>query len=333
MTRSTLRVVITDCDLGSTEYEERILEEKLGAHVSVHTCRSAADVMQAAEGADALLVQWAPITRDVLSALPGCRLISRYGIGVDMIDVDGATNLGVAVANARSYCVEEVAAHAVGLLLDLNRGISSSQAAVRDGRWRDDGFFQPKRLSECVLGLIGLGRIGRRVAASFDQFGVRVVAFDPWVKEADLQIELMSLDRLLRESDLISLHCPLTAETQGLIGRAELSLVKPGAVLVNTARGGLVDEDALVAALDDGRLAAAGLDTFAVEPLPAASPLRSLPNVVLTPHTAWLSASALRDLHRETAANVVNFFQGRPVAGLLNPGVLDRPRQPITTAR
>lgn len=316
------RIVITDCDLGSTHREEQLLREQLGAAVSVHACKTAEEVVEAGRDADALLVQWAPVTASVIERLPRCKLICRYGIGVDMIDVDAATSRGIAVANVRSYCVEEVATHTIALLLSQARGLALYDKAVRAGGWRADGPPELHRLSTRTLGLIGIGQIGRRVADTLRQMGTRTIAFDPGQAHVE-GVELVSLEQLLAESDMVTLHCPLTADTRHLINAERLRLMKPTAILVNTARGELVDEAALVEALANGRLGGAALDVFGVEPLPGESALRDLPNVVLSPHAGWFSLSALGDLHEEAAQNIVDFFQGRPVASLINATVLD----------
>lgn len=318
---SPLRVVITDCDLGSTALEERVLTEQLGAVVQVAACRTEGDVIKAGLDADALMVQWAPVTEAVVGSLTRCRLISRYGIGLDMIDVDAASRRGIAVANVSGYCVEEVATHAVSMLLALYRHLPQHDRSLRDGTWAPKGFPDTLRLSEATLGLVGVGRIGSLVARVFSALGTRVIGYDPAPAGAP-GIEFTSLDDVLAQSDLISLHCPLTPATRHIVDAAALEAMKPTAVLVNTARGGLVDQQALVSALERGTIAAAGVDVFEVEPLPAASPLLLAPNLLVTPHTAWYSRQALPALQAETVQNVVDFFQGRDVRSLVNAGAL-----------
>lgn len=313
------RVVITDCDLGATDEQVRRLEVELGAAVSVHHCRTTDEVLAVARDADALMVQWAPIDRTVLAQLERCRLIARYGIGIDMIDVGAATEYGIFVANVADYCLDEVATHTVALLLALHRRLPEYSVSMRAGHWQAQSSPPPARIDEVVLGLIGVGRIGSRVARTFRAMGATVIAHDP-VAVPSGDVELVSLTDLLDRADLISLHCPLTETTRGLIDNAALARMKSTAILVNTARGPLVDRGALVDALATGQIAAAGIDVFDVEPLLPDDPLRRTPGLLLTPHAAWYSGRALEELRAHNVRNVIDFFQGRRVDAILNPG-------------
>ena len=312
-----LRVVITDCDLGSTDVEEQILRDTLGpdTEVLVAQCRTPQDVLAVGRDADALIVQWAPVPAEVIHQLERCRLISRYGIGVDMIDVRTAQARGIEVRNVPHYCTEEVATHAVSLLLALWRRLPQLDRSVRSGEWSAMAVAgTTRRLSGATLGLVGMGRIATLVAEVFAAFGTTVLAYDPFATPVD-GIEFVPLAELATRADLVSLHCPLTEQTRNLVGAELLALLPDGAVLVNTARGGLVDVEALVAALSDGRLAGAGLDVFATEPLSMHSPLRTAPNLLLGPHAAWCSAEALPSLQAEAARNVTNYFAAGPASG------------------
>jgi D-3-phosphoglycerate dehydrogenase len=314
-----LRVVITDCDLGDPAAEVSLLRERLDAEVVVAACRTADDVLAASRDADALLVQWAPVTREVIAQLNRCQAISRYGIGLDMVDLDAAEERGVTVYNVPHYCTEEVATHTVAMLLALFRRLPQLDASVRNGQWDAPGVLRGRgRLSDATLGLVGLGRIGRLVAAPFLAMGTRVVAYDPGIDGRAVavetatgagRIELTSLTEVAERSNLISLHCPLTADTAHVVGADFLRRVQPGTVLVNTARGGLIDIDALSCALQDDRIQAAGLDVFADEPLPADAPIRELDRVLLSPHAAWCSDAALPALKHEAANNLVRHFE------------------------
>lgn len=315
-------VLITDCDLGAVDAGREALIRELGARVEVGACRTSTEVIERGRDADALVVQWAPITHEVVQALPRCKLISRYGIGLDMIDVEAATERGIAVANVSDYCLEEVAAHTTAMLLALSRRLPLLDASVRAGTWDARTIAHGiAPMSELTLGLIGFGRIARLVARPLQALGVRVLASDP-VAPAEEGIEIVPLEALLGRSDLISLHCPLTPQTRHLIDRRTLGLVKRGAILVNTSRGELIDEDALVAALEDGSIAAAALDVFAAEPPAADSPLRRCDNVLLSPHAAWYSDRALERLRSGAVQNVIDFFLGHSVQGIVNRAAL-----------
>ncbi|AEV85061.1 D-3-phosphoglycerate dehydrogenase [Actinoplanes sp. SE50] len=301
-------IVITDCDLGDTDIEEELLISGLDARVTVARCKSEDDVIDAAGDADALLVQWAPITARVLEALPHLRAISRYGIGLDMIDLDAARTRGIEVANVPHYCTEEVASHAAALLLALWRRLPALDRSVRAGRWEPVPVMAGvKPLSSATLGLLGAGRIAQLTARPFTALGTRVVAYDPYATATPGVIELVGLDELA-DADLISLHAPLNAETRHLVDAAFLSRLKSHAVLVNTARGALVDTAALIDALRGERIAGAGLDVYETEPLPAHHELTSLERVLITPHAAWCSTDALPTLQRQAAENLLRLL-------------------------
>jgi D-3-phosphoglycerate dehydrogenase / 2-oxoglutarate reductase len=254
-----------------------------------------------------------PLDRAHLERLTACRAVVRYGVGLDNVDIDVAQELGIAVGNVPEYGHEEISNHAIALLLGLSRKLFAFDAAVREGT----GIPAPQsvaRLSQRTLGLVGYGRIGRRVAEKAGAFGLEVVAYDPYATAAD-GVVLLELDELLRRADILSLHVPLTPETLHMIGARELALLEPGSLVINIGRGGLVDEDALVAALHSGHIAGAALDVTEIEPLPLDSPLLGAPNVILTPHVAWVSDVALEDLKRLTAEKALRLIGARePVA-------------------
>jgi D-3-phosphoglycerate dehydrogenase / 2-oxoglutarate reductase len=317
------QVVITDSDLASTA-DERVLRENGFGTVRL-AARTEADLIAglAQTRAEALIVQWAPVSGAVLDAVPRCRFISRLGIGVDTIDVAAATERGIAVANTPDYCAEEVAAHTLAMALWLVRGLGRYDAAVRRGEWAATGPFPPPaRPSATTIGVVGLGRIGSRVAGQARSLGFAVLACDPYAAPRP-GVRLVTLEELLRGSDLITLHAPLSAETHHLIRADTIALMRPGALLVNTCRGGLVDEAAVAGAVRSGQLAGAALDVFEAEPLAVDSPLRSLPNVLLTPHAAWYSPASLAELPVRAAQQVVDFLAGLPVPSIVNPAYLD----------
>jgi D-3-phosphoglycerate dehydrogenase len=313
-------VVITDIDIPSGGAEQRLLEEA-GLAVRLVGSRDAEAIVVAAADADALLVQWAPITAAVLAGLPRLRVISRLGIGYDMVDVEAATARGVAVCNTPDYCIEEVALHTLALALACARGIVPLDVAVRAGSFAPvAGFPGARRASATTVGIVGYGRIGRLVTAGARGLGMQVLVHDPFVAFDEDGVETVSFADLLAAADIVSLHAPLTAATRHLLDATAFARMRRGAYLVNTCRGGLVDEAALADAIASGAIAGAALDVFETEPLPADSRLRGLPGVILTPHAAWYSPEALVDLPVLAARNIVEFLAGRPPGAIVNPG-------------
>jgi D-3-phosphoglycerate dehydrogenase / 2-oxoglutarate reductase len=270
-------------------------------------------VAEAGAEADALIVQWAPVDAVALGRMPRLRFISRLGIGYDMIDVDAASARGVAVANTPGYCVEEVVAHALALVLACTRGVVAADRQVRAGSWAASELAPaPRRPSQVVLGVLGLGRIGAQVRDGARALGFPVLAHDP-----ALPGDSIALDELLARADMLTLHLPLTPETHHLIDAAALARMPRGAIVVNTSRGSLVDEAALAGALRSGHLAGAALDVYEREPLPLDSPLRDLPGVILSPHAAWYSPEALTDLPRLATQQVIDFLAGAAVPNIV----------------
>jgi len=251
-------------------------------------------------------------TRWVLERCPRLKHIAVFGVGVDNLDLEACRDLGIAVSNTPGYSAESVAETALALALAVARRIPQNDRAVREGRWAREPVVQ---LAGKTLGVVGAGPIGQRMMALGRCLGMRVLAwtFHPSPERARaLGVEFVPLERLLEESDVVSLHLPLTPQSRGLIGWDQLARMKPTAILVNTARGAIVDEDALVSALREGRLYGAGLDVFAVEPLPPDHPLTRLENVVLSPHTGALSPEAGRKGVMMAVENLALWLQGRP---------------------
>jgi D-3-phosphoglycerate dehydrogenase len=271
--------------------------------------------------AHALVVAAAPITRRVIASLTRAKVIVRTGVGYDVIDVPAATERGIAVCSIPDYCTEEVANHALALLLAVNRRIVALDAAVRAGGWRRTPLAPMGSLYGETAGIVGYGRIGRAMAARCRMLGMRVLAADPYTGPPDADDRLVPLDELLAAADYVSIHCLLNDETRGLIGEPQLRRMKPTAVLVNTARGPIVDQRALVRALREGWIAAAGLDVLEREPPAPDDPLLTLPNVVLTPHTAYYTDASAERLRRRVMHEVVCALTNRRPPGLLNPEV------------
>lgn len=279
--------------------------------------------------ADVVLVSGAPITRRVMENMPRCRGVVRYGVGLDNVDVPAATDLGIVVAHVLNFCTEEVANHVILLLLATAKKLLILDRRMRDGRWGGIPAAEYPTVFGQTLGIVGLGEIGRSLARKAQALGMEVIACDPYVKKraGPLPARLVALEDLLRRSDYVSLNCPLTEETSHLVGGRELALMKPTAVLINTARGPVVDEPALVEALRRGTIAAAGLDVFEVEPLPASSPLLKLDNVILTPHTAGISHQSARTVRTEVGKAAADLLAGRWPCYVANRDV--RPRVPL----
>lgn len=303
-------ILITDCDHPSTEIERAIVEAA-GFRLEVAQCRTAADVIAAgsASAAVGLIVQYAPISGDVLLALPACRVVGRYGVGLDTIDVATAARLNIRVVNVPDYCTGEVADHALGLILALTRGIVPLDRGVQAGTWDFRLAGRVRRASSQRLGLIGLGRIGSALAHRARALGYDVVGTDPQGPRAS-GVATVTLPELLATSDVVSIHAPLDSTTRHLIDARTLALMRPTAVLINTSRGGLVDHDALVDALRVGALAGAALDVLEREPIPAGDPLIGLPNVVLTPHAAFYSEESLVEMKEKVSERVLATLTG-----------------------
>ncbi|MFF7291016.1 C-terminal binding protein [Microbacterium sp. NPDC008134] len=313
-------ILVSDCDLPGTVIEDTLRSAGLRAE---RAASPASDDLAAA-GTDAvgLVVQWAPITAEVLDRMPNLRIISRVGIGYDMIDVEAATARGIAVANTPSYCIEEVAAHTVAMIMTQARGLPAYDRAVRAGTWKAvDAQPLAVRPSTTTVSVLGFGRIGSIVARGCRALGFRVLVADPYASADSIRAagcEPVEIPDAVAQADILTLHVPLTETTRHLIDAESIATMRPGAVVVNTCRGPLVDERALVDALRSGRLGAAALDVFDGEPLAADSPLRDLDQVLLSPHAAWFSPEALADLPVHAARNIIDFLEGESVP-IVNP--------------
>jgi D-3-phosphoglycerate dehydrogenase / 2-oxoglutarate reductase len=313
-------VVITDHVFPSLEIERELLGA-IGATVVSLQTRSEVDLLDAAADADALLVCYAPVTDRVIGRMTRCRIIARYGIGVDNVDLGAATAKGIVVTNVPDYCVDEVSDHALALLLACARRIAALAGRVRGGRWDARDAAPMHRLRGQKLGLVGFGKIPRLLADKARALGLDVMAFDPYVagEEMDARgVQKMSLHGLLAQSDFVSVHAPLAPETQGMIAEGELRTMKRGAYLINTARGPLVAESALIRALEEGWIAGAALDVLEHEPPAAGHPLQRFENVILTPHVAFYSEESVQELQRKAADEVVRALSGRPPRSPVN---------------
>ena len=305
-------IAVTDSPFPSLDPAMAALK-RLDPEVRMSKSASAEDILAVARDADAILVTYAKLPGELLRQLTRCKAIGRFGLGVDNIDIKSAAELGIMVTYVPDYCMHEVSDHAMALLLALARKIPLSNKLVQAGRWEMPAVVPIHRLAGRVLGLVGFGNIPRALTPKAKAFGLRVVTHDPYVSQEVLAaagVEAVTFDRLLDISDFVSIHAPLMPATRGLFNAETFRKMKRGAALINTARGPLVDEDALVAALDSGQLGAAALDVVAVEPLPKDAKLIGRDNVILTPHTGFYSVEALDELQTKCAADVARVLSG-----------------------
>jgi D-3-phosphoglycerate dehydrogenase len=310
------KVAVADSVFPSLDPAREVVSQ-IGGQLELAALAVAAD-------ADALLVTYAKITAVMIGQMRKVRVISRFGIGVDNVDIDAATKQGIVVTKVPDYCIDEVSDHAMALLLTAVRKIPQSNKSVHAGVWKMPEVVPIRRLRGSVLGLVGFGRIPQLVAPKAKPFGLRVVAYDPFVpaevfKQAG--VESVSFDELIRISDYVSVHSPLTPETKGLFNAETFRKMKKSAYLVNTARGPIIDEDALAAALDAGEIAGAALDVMVQEP-PTSSPLFGRDNVIITPHTSFYSDESLVELQTKAAQEVVAVLSGKPPRNPVNPEAL-----------
>ncbi|NMR18749.1 C-terminal binding protein [Cellulomonas fimi] len=322
-----MKIVITECDHNTFEAEHEVADAA-GAELVLTQSFTTEDLIANAEGADALVVQYARITAEVMDGLPGLRAIGRYGVGVDSVDIPAATERGIAVCNVPDYGTESVSDHAIGLTLAVARGIPRLDRGVRAGSF-DFPVVRPLYQTRGrVLGIIGMGLIGTATARKAAGLGYEVIGYDVAAEpgaETFHGFPSVSLEELLERSQVISLHTPLDETTRHLIGARELALMRSDAILVNTSRGGVVDVEALVEALAAKTIQGAGIDVHEFEPLPANHPLTRLDSVVLTPHLAWYTEESYDELKRRTVQNVVDVCAGRAPRNIVNPEVLGGP--------
>jgi D-3-phosphoglycerate dehydrogenase len=313
------RVVATDDPMIDVE----LLRDQLDASVAVTSASNSAELTEAASDAEALVVDVnTPVTRGVFAALNRLKVVARAGVGINNIDVAAAAENGVAVANAPEYCTEEVAIHTVTLLLDCIRSVAAYDRETRAGNWGWERTRPVYRVRGRTLGLVSLGPIARRVREQVRGFDIDVIAYDPYADAeamADADVAKVTLDELYARADYVSLHAPETDETHEMVDAGALDRMQDHAVLVNIGRGGLVDEDALAAALTDGTIAAAGLDVLREEPPPEDHQLLGLDNCIVTPHAGWYSEEAHEDLNTTVAENVRAGIAGEQPPEYIDP--------------
>ena len=323
-------VVITDYDFADVSVETEILEAA-GAEVIALQAKCEQDLFEVAQRCAAMINQYAKIGRETITQMKHCEVIARYGVGVDIVDVDTATEQGILVTNVQDYCTEEVADHAISLWLTLARKLPDYDRATHAGIWQWQSGQPVYRLRGRTMGIVSLGKIGQAIAARAQAFGVNVIAYDPFLPTdvaAKLGVELVTKADLLARSDYVLMQAPMTSDTYHFLSHAEFAAMKPGAILVNTGRGPTVDNKALFHALTDGHLAAAGLDDPEEEPAkranwtPNDNPIFTLPNVLVTPHAAYYSEESILAARVTAATQVAKVLTGQKPDYTVNAGAL-----------
>ena len=315
------KVIITDHCFPSIDIQEKVIKDAGFELESIQPiCKTEDDIINTCKDADVLLVQWAPVTRRVLEALPNVKCIVRYGVGVNNFDLEAAKDLGVMACNVPNFCLDEVSDHAVTLAMALVRRVIHNHNQIMKGGWDISDFRPMPAPCQMKVGLVSFGNIAQKAAKKFQAFGFEVMAYDPFLPQElfdKYNVKNVDFDTLCAESDVISLHCPLVPATTGIINKDSIAKMKDRVVIVNTSRGPVVKEADLIEALQSGKVVGAGLDVFEVEPLPADSPLLKMDNVILTGHAASVSENAVYLLQRNAAMAAVEFLQGKvPSAAL-----------------
>lgn len=314
-----MKVVITDHTYMEFEEERRVFES-VGATLKVAQCKTEKEVIEASQGAIGLINSEIPITRSIIESLPDLKVIAKYGLGVDNIDLDAATDNNVFVANVPDYCQDEVSDHALALILSLSRKIVVLNHAVKQGKWSFSDGVPLHRFNTQTVGLISYGSIARKLAKKLKAIGFKVIVYDPYFQKngQETNVELVSLEELMGSSDVISIHSPLLSETYHMVNNEMLELAKPNAIIINTGRGPVINESDLIDALKEERISGAGLDVLEQEPMDISNPLLSMDNVILTPHVAFYSEESIQELKRKTALNVVDVLLEKEPRYLVN---------------
>lgn len=317
------RVIVTDDRYGNYTEENRVFKE-LGIEVEIHNLESEPDSKTILKNADAVLVNLFPMTKEIIDKLENCKIISRYGVGYDNVDVEAAAQRGIWVSNVPDYSMEDVSDHALALLMGSVRKIAYRDRMIRNGKWNLHKDWPSYRTSGKTLGLIGFGAIGRTFLRKVSGLGLKkVLIHDPFVNEETIKKAggmPSSFDSLLRESDYISIHVPLTEKTKAMIGKNEFRMMKNSAILINTSRGPVIKGDDLYEALNTGIIAAAGIDVFENEPLPNDCPLKNLDNIIMSDHAGWYSEESIVELKTKAALNILEVLKGdAPLYPVNNP--------------
>ncbi|MGM0779484.1 MAG: C-terminal binding protein [Bacillota bacterium] len=308
------KVLLTDYEFENLKYEEDVFKESgLDIEFVKAQCKTEDEVAEQAKHADAILNQYAPISRRVIESLENAKVISRYGVGVNTIDLDAANEKGITVANVPDYGMEEVSNHTLALLLSWARKVTLLNNEVKKGNWDFKACVPIHRFNNQTVGVLGFGRIPRRFIEKVKPLGFKLAAYDPFVSAEDMAsagVQKMELDEIISEADYLSVHVPLIKDTFHLLNADRFSQMKKNAVIINTARGPIIDEKALIEALENGIIAGAALDVAEEEPISIDSPLLHMDNVIITPHSAWYSEEAMVELRQKAAKNIVQVLKG-----------------------
>jgi D-3-phosphoglycerate dehydrogenase / 2-oxoglutarate reductase len=308
-----MKVIINYQEYADVEIEKAILRELPGVEIVESHTRSEEEFIKEAAYVDAAIIQYVTCSKEVITAMKQTKVIVRYGIAVDSIDVVAANAQGIRVCNVPFYCIDEVSNHALAMILCLHRKLTLGDSLLRQNAYELETIRPVPRLSDSTAGLVGFGHIARRLAEKLKPLFSEIIAFDPFVTSevmAEIGVRKTKLDDLFRESDFISVHAPNTPATRHLVSAEMIALMKPMAYLINTGRGPVVDEVALIEALQSRKIAGAGFDVFESEPLPAGNPLRLMDNVILTSHYAWYSEGAIRELKETAAMEALRVLRG-----------------------
>jgi D-3-phosphoglycerate dehydrogenase len=318
------KVVVTDYVFPNLEIEKRELK-KINADLIESAGKDEENIIEAAKDADAILNCYAELTPKIIESLEKCQVISRYGIGVNNVNMSTATKKRIIVTNVPDYCIEEVSDHALALILACSRKICQLNTTVKSGKWDFKNYHPMYRLEGQTLGIVSFGKIPRRLVEKVSAYKFNIIAYDPNVDEkiaAKYNVKLVTFKELLRESDIISVHAPLTEETKGMFSSKQFKIMKSSAYLINTARGGLIKDSDLAQALKEGEIAGAGLDVLEDENVNSHHPLVSLENAIITPHSAFYSEQALKDLQYKAVQEVIRVLTGENPKSCVNPEVL-----------
>lgn len=321
-----LKVLITDYEYANVDIEKEMFREA-GMELIEGQWKTADELKEVARDADGIITQYADMNREVIEQLEHCKIIIKYGIGINSIDVEAATEKGIYVCNIPDYGVDEVTNQAIAFMFALARKLYITDKDIRNGIWDYTRLVPIQRFENSTVGIVGFGRMGQELARKLAPFGVKLLAYDPEFKKEkgnSLNVESVDLDTLLRQSDFITLHCPATDSNIGFINDDAFDKMKKTAYLINTARGVVVDQKALTRALEEKKIAGAGIDVYETEPIDPNDPLLKLDNVILSGHSSWYSETAIENLHIKAVQEVINVLEGNLPFNLCNKEVLNK---------
>lgn len=325
------KVAVTDYVFPDLEIEKQELK-KIGAELVKSRGSDEESIIEVAENADGILNCYAELTPRVIESLKNCKVIARYGIGVNNVNMLTATKKGIIVTNVPDYCIEEVSDHALALILACARKICQLNKTVKSGKWDFKDYRPIYRLKGQTLGIVSFGKIPRRLVEKVSAYKFNIIAYDPYVDKeiaAKYSVKLVKFEELLKESDIITVHAPLTKETKGMFGSEQFKIMKNSAYLINTARGGLIKDSDLAQALKEGEIAGAGLDVLEDENVDTHHPLVNLENVIITPHSAFYSNQALKDLQYKAVQEVIRVLTGEKPKSCVNPEVFEKNKEEL----